>query len=71
MPKAIALAEFPVPTGLLALLISGRLSLANISPLALTLSNTYGELLNSVPLLVAASIQCPSVALLDEANTAD
>ncbi|KAL0026350.1 hypothetical protein WJX79_001807 [Trebouxia sp. C0005] len=29
-------------TGLLVLLISGRLTLSNISPLALTLSNTYG-----------------------------
>lgn len=30
--------------GLLALLISGRLTLSNVSPLALTLSNTYGNL---------------------------
>ena len=30
--------------GLLALLISGRLTLSNVSPLALTLSNTYGKL---------------------------
>ena len=32
------------PAGLLVLLISGRLTLSNISPLALTLSNTYGVL---------------------------
>lgn len=40
------LSHSEVVAGLLVLLISGRLTLTNISPLALTLSNTYG-----VPLL--------------------
>jgi len=36
------LSHCDVAAGLLVLLISGRLTLSNISPLALTLSNTYG-----------------------------
>lgn len=49
--------------GLLALLISGRLTLANISPLALTLSNTYGEWLLDSQAHDTQRSQLPSVAL--------
>ena len=39
-------------TGLLVLLISGRLTLSNVSPLALTLSNTYGMSIHSMSILL-------------------
>lgn len=52
----------PAAAGLLVLLISGRLTLSNISPLALTLSNTYGKLHGLLRPLCASCAQLKTEA---------